>query len=33
VKALYPNLTEIRTDRAQNVAEHRALYARVAERL
>jgi 2-succinyl-5-enolpyruvyl-6-hydroxy-3-cyclohexene-1-carboxylate synthase len=28
-----PGLTEIRTDRAANVAEHRALYARVAERL
>ena len=28
-----PGLTEIRTDRAQNAAEHRALYARVAERL
>jgi 2-succinyl-5-enolpyruvyl-6-hydroxy-3-cyclohexene-1-carboxylate synthase len=28
-----PGLTEIRTDRAANVAEHRALYARVAEQL
>jgi 2-succinyl-5-enolpyruvyl-6-hydroxy-3-cyclohexene-1-carboxylate synthase len=28
-----PGLTEVRTERAANVAEHRALYARVAERL
>jgi 2-succinyl-5-enolpyruvyl-6-hydroxy-3-cyclohexene-1-carboxylate synthase len=28
-----PGLTEVRTDRAENVREHRALYARVAERL
>jgi 2-succinyl-5-enolpyruvyl-6-hydroxy-3-cyclohexene-1-carboxylate synthase len=28
-----PGLTEVRTDREQNVTEHRALFARVAERL
>jgi 2-succinyl-5-enolpyruvyl-6-hydroxy-3-cyclohexene-1-carboxylate synthase len=28
-----PGLTEVRTDRADNVAQHRALFARVAERL
>ena len=28
-----PGLVEVRTDREQNVSEHRALYARVAERL
>ena len=28
-----PGLIEVRTDRAENVAQHRALFARVAEQL
>jgi hypothetical protein len=28
-----PGLVEVRTDRAENVAQHRALFARVAEQL
>ena len=31
--AKLPGLVEVRTDRAQNVAQHRALFARVAEQL
>jgi 2-succinyl-5-enolpyruvyl-6-hydroxy-3-cyclohexene-1-carboxylate synthase len=31
--AKLPGLVEVRTDRAENVAQHRALFARVAEQL